>query len=79
MKFLVEKKRQFYTALAGLCTLLHMVENFALVVLTYISSLDNRGKSCSQANNIVLEKCFWENFKKKKKKKKKKSIEKKEI
>ena len=62
MKFLVVKKRQLYTALAGLCTLLHMVENFALVVLTYISSLDNRGKSWSQANNIVLEKCVWEDF-----------------
>ena len=46
MNFLVEKRRHLYVALAGLCTLLHMVENFALVVLTYISSLDNRGKTC---------------------------------
>ena len=45
MNFLVEKRRHLYIALAGLCTLLHMVENFALVVLTYISSLENRGKT----------------------------------
>lgn len=43
MRFLVEKWRKLYSTLAGLCTLLHVVENFALVVLTYISSLDDRG------------------------------------
>lgn len=42
MRFLVEKWRKLYSTLAGLCTLLHVVENFALVVLTYISSLDDR-------------------------------------
>ncbi|XP_048774042.2 post-GPI attachment to proteins factor 2-like isoform X2 [Ostrea edulis] len=42
MQFLVEKWKRCYTILAGLCTLLHVVENFALVVLTYISSLENR-------------------------------------
>ncbi|XP_052719296.1 uncharacterized protein LOC128191245 [Crassostrea angulata] len=42
MQFLVEKWRKLYSTLAGLCTLLHVVENFALVVLTYISSLDDR-------------------------------------
>lgn len=45
MQFLVEKWKRCYTILAGLCTLLHVVENFALVVLTYISSLENRGLS----------------------------------
>lgn len=43
MRFLVEKWRKLYSTLAGLCTILHMVENFALVVLTYISSLDDQG------------------------------------
>ncbi|KAK3100602.1 hypothetical protein FSP39_022374 [Pinctada imbricata] len=42
-QFHVGKRNDLYRTLSKLCILLHVVENFALVGLTYISSIENHG------------------------------------
>lgn len=42
--FHVGSRNTLYTILARICVFLHVVENSALVILTYVSSTDNYGE-----------------------------------
>lgn len=40
----VGTRNSLYEALAALCSLLHIIENVSLIMLTYVSSNENYGK-----------------------------------